>query len=212
MKQLKSLLVILALALATAACDSNGPEPPPETDTVTFGSRLVNEPANNAECNFLEDPCTIIGYVHYPDPDEPPYTDGAPVDGVITQFRIRGYAIENDSLPATLVLAETEVDPDDDGTAEAAVVATGPTVMIPPAPEAGEEIPILEFEADLSVQQGQYLAIESTGVAVTYNASASDDSYWFMPPLVEGESPRTSNDDEGIGTLLVQADIEYEVE
>lgn len=179
---------------------------------MTFGSRLANEPANNAECDFLEAACTIVGYVHYPDPDDPPYTDGAPVDGVITHFRVRGYAIGEEALPATLVLAEADVDPDNDGTAEAEVVAVGPTVTIPPAPPAGEDVPILEFEADLPVQEGQYLAIQSTGVAVTYNASASDDSYWFSPPLVEDGGIRTSNDDEGIGKLLIQADIEYEVE
>lgn len=199
-------LLVLTLALVLAACDSR--EAPTELQITTFGSRLANEPANNGECNTLEDPCTIVGRVHFPDPEGPADTDGAPVDGLITRFRVRACAESEGPLPVRLAVAEIVFEQADNERADARVVAKGPPVMISRCPADGD-VPVHEFNANLPIAQGQYLAIEGRGVRLTHNAGGSVSSYWFVPPLIEGGGLRTSNGDDGIGELLVQADIQH---
>ena len=172
---------------------------------TTFGSRLNHNPANSGECNNLMGPCTIGAFIHPSDPNGDPYSGGAPVDGVITKFRTRIFGEAGAAATVTLKLAEvTRPDPQNDDTAVARLVGTGPTVTVP-ASDA-QDTPIVEFAARLPVRKGQQLALEGTNMWATYNTSGDQFSYVYAPPLVAGQGPRGST--AGTGELLVAADIE----
>ena len=172
---------------------------------TTFGSRLNHEPANSGECMNLMGPCTIAAFIHPSDPDGDPYAGGAPVDGVITKFRTRIVGEGGAAATVTLKLAEvSRTDPQNDDTAVAQLVGTGPTVTIPE--NNSPDVPILEFPASLPVKKGQQLALEGTNMWATVNNSGDKYSYVYSPPLVAGQGPRGSTD--ATGELLVQADIE----
>src|SRR3954452_18398937 len=59
---------------------------------TNFGSRMKNDPTDRT-CEALGT-CTIVSFNHPSEPNGDDYTGGAPVDGVITKFRIRAYAVE----------------------------------------------------------------------------------------------------------------------
>ena len=172
---------------------------------VTFGSRLNHDPANSGECTMFATPCTIASFIHPTDPNGDPYSGGAPVDGVITKFRIRAFG--GGDLPATVTFRLADVtlpDPMNNGSALGTAAGTGPTVTVPP--DNGGDTPISEFPGRLPVKQGEHLAIDGTNVNATVNDSGDKFSYLFAPPLSEGEGPRGSTD--ATGELLVQAVIE----
>ena len=73
---------------------------------VTFGSRLNHNPANSGECQMLTTPCTIASFIVPTDPNGDPYSGGAPVDGVITKFRIRGFGGNGAPASVTFRLAD----------------------------------------------------------------------------------------------------------
>ena len=172
---------------------------------TTFGSRLVNEPANSGECVSLLTPCSLVSYIHPSDPNGDPYSGGAPVDGVITKFRIRAAGEGNTAATVTFRLARLGLpNPQNNDVALGTAAGTGPTVTIPPG--NGTDVPVREFPGSLPVKKGDHLAIDGTNVLATYNSSGDKFSYRFDPPLVDGQGPRASN--EATGELLVQADIE----
>ena len=172
---------------------------------TTFGSRLVNEPANSGECASLLTPCSLVSYIHPSDPNGDPYSGGAPVDGVITRFRIRAVGEGNTPATVTFRLARVSLpNPQNNDVALGTAAGTGPTVTIPPG--NGPDVPVREFPGSLPVKKGDHLAIDGTNVLATYNSSGDKFSYRFDPPLVDGQGPRASN--EATGELLVQADIE----
>jgi hypothetical protein len=176
---------------------------------TTFGSRLNHDPANSGECVNLMGPCTIAAFIHPSDPDGDPYSGGAPVDGVITKFRTRIVGEGGAAATVTLKLAEvSRTDPQNDDTAVAQLVGTGPTVTIPE--NNSPDVPILEFPASLPVKKGQQLALEGTNMWATVNNSGDKYSYVYSPPLVAGQGPRGSTD--ATGELLVQADVESDVD
>jgi hypothetical protein len=179
---------------------------------TTFGSRLLNEPANSGECEDPPfNPCTLVSFIHPSDPDGDPYEGGAPVSGVITKFRIRAHGGgdgDNGTLAAEVTFRVADInrpDPNDQDNALATAAGTGPTVTIPAVADA-LDTPILTFDGRLPVQQGQHLAIDGTNVHATYNNSGNAFTYLYSPPLVDGQGARGSNDTKG--ELLVQADIE----
>jgi hypothetical protein len=177
--------------------------------STSFGSRLTHDTANSGECKELLTPCTLASYIHPSDPNGDPYAGGAPVDGVITKFRIRAFA-EGGPAPVTFRLVDiSRPDPQNNETALASGTGTGPTVNIPPS-MGGGDVPILEFPGSLPVKKGQHLAIDGTNVWATYNSSGDKFSYRFDPPLVDGQAPRTSN--QATGELLVAAEIEPDVD
>src|SRR5690348_10419132 len=59
---------------------------------VTFGSRLNHDPVSGGECHELGIPCTMVQNIVPTDPEGTPAVAGAPIDGVITKFRIRATA------------------------------------------------------------------------------------------------------------------------
>ena len=190
-----ALLTLAILALAPSAAQA----------ATTFGSRLLNNPANAGECTDLPAPCTIAALIHPSAPDGDPYAGGAPVDGVITKFRTRIFGEGGAAATITLELAEvSRPNPGDEDVAVARLVVIGPTVTIPASDAL--ETPILEFGARLPVKKGQQLALEGTNMWATYNNSGDQFSYVMSPPLVAGQGPRGSI--QATGELLVQADIE----
>ena len=87
MPDLKKRLTILALGAVAATLLV----PATVHAATNFGSRLIDEPANAGECSMLG-PCTLVSFIHPSEPEGNPYSGGAPVDGVITKFRIRAFA------------------------------------------------------------------------------------------------------------------------
>jgi hypothetical protein len=170
-----------------------------------FGSRLNHDPANSGECASFPNPCTLVSFIHPSDPNGDPNSAGAPMDGVITKFRIRAIGEGGAAAAVTFRLASiSRPDPQNDDTAVATLVADGPTVTIPAS--NASETPILDFPARVTVKQGNHLALDGTNVWATYNTSGDKFTYVFTPPLVAGQGPRGSVD--ARGELLVQAEIE----
>jgi len=173
---------------------------------TNFGSRLQNEPSNSGECGMLG-PCTIVSFIHPSDPNGDPYAGGAPVDGVITKFRIRAFPEGGTaSATATFLVADIErPNPADEDTALAARTGIGPTLTIPEPP--GIDTPTLEIGGRLPVRKGQHLGVDaSPNLWATYNNSGDQFSYVFAPPLVEGAGKRGST--ESTGELLIAGTIE----
>ncbi|HZO06489.1 MAG TPA: hypothetical protein VFB52_08885 [Solirubrobacterales bacterium] len=172
---------------------------------TNFGSRLNHDPANSGECEPLGT-CTLVSFIHPSDPEGDPYAGGAPVDGVITKFRIRAYVL-NEPTQVTFRLADiNRPDPNDESTALATAAGTGPTVTLQ-VNEDLIEAPIQEFPGRLPVKKGQHLAIDGGKyLLATINDSGQEFSYVFSPPLVDGSGARGSL--ESTGELLVAATIE----
>src|SRR4051812_7430266 len=59
---------------------------------TNFGSRLNHDPTDKTCETFGT--CTIVSYIHPSDPNGDPNSEGAPVSGVITKFRVRAYAVD----------------------------------------------------------------------------------------------------------------------
>jgi hypothetical protein len=175
---------------------------------TNFGSRLNHDPANSGECSSFPNPCTIVSFIHPSDPNGDPYSGGAPVAGVITKFRIRGFgqtSADPVDTKVTFRLAHFVQATSGSDSAVATAAGTGPTVTVKAPPPSGD-IPIQEFPGRLSVNKGDHLAIDGTNIAATVNNSGDKFSYVFTPPLVQGQGPRGSNS--STGELLIAATIE----
>jgi hypothetical protein len=170
---------------------------------VTFGSRLNHDPANSGECQALTAPCTIGSFIVPTDPNGDPSSAGAPVDGVITKFRIRGFG--GGGVAGMVTFRLVHITPDaNPASALGTSAGTGPTVSIPA--DNGAETPVSEFPGRLTVKKGDHLAVDGTNVNATYNTSGDKFSYVFAPSLVDGEGARGST--QATGELLVAAVIE----
>ncbi len=171
---------------------------------TNFGSRLNHDPTDTTCESFGT--CTIVSFIHPSDPNGDPYSGGAPVDGVITKFRIRAYALE---VPGQVTFRVADInlpDPNNNSSALATAKGTGPTITIQPD-EAALETPITETAGRVPVAKGQHLAIDTTkSIAAVYNSNGSKFSYVFSPPLVEGTGARGSTD--SANELMVAATIE----
>jgi hypothetical protein len=187
-----SLAVVLGAVLALAL-------PAAANAATTFGSRLIQNPANSGECQAL---CTIAAFIHPSDPNGDPYSGGSPSDGVITRFRIRGFGA---GAPATVTFRLARVTRQSPDSALATSAGAGPTVTLPAA-APGDDIPISEFAARVPVKTGDQLAVDGTNFQATYNSGGDQFSYVYAPPLVEGQGPRGSN--AVTGELLVAAVVE----
>ncbi|HYI36349.1 MAG TPA: hypothetical protein VEX39_07085 [Thermoleophilaceae bacterium] len=161
----------------------------------SFGSRLLNEPANSAECD--SPPCTFVSYIHPSNPNGDPYAGGAPVDGVITTFRVRAKPYFTQS-PVRVTPRVADITRQNQDSATASAKASGQQVTLT-ANGAIEEHP-----TRIPVSRGQHLALDTVNAAVTYNASGDKFTYMFTPSL--GQAPRTST--LPTGELLVQAGVE----
>jgi hypothetical protein len=176
---------------------------------TNFGSRLNHDPANSGECQSFPQPCTIVSFIHPSDPNGDPYSGGAPVSGVITKFRIRGFGIgptDPVDTKVTFRVAHFVQATSGSNNAVATAAGTGPTVTVKAPPASATDVPIQEFPGRVSVSKGDHLAIDGTNIAATVNNSGQKFSYLFTPPLVQGQGPRGSTDN--TGELLVAATIE----
>jgi hypothetical protein len=172
---------------------------------TNFGSRLNHDPANSGECEPLGT-CTIMSFIQPIDPNGDPYSGGAPVDGVITKFRLRAFIVNEPAQVTFLVGDVNRPDPKDETSALATATATGPTVTLPVNEEL-IEAPIQEFAARVPVKKGQHLGITSSkSLQATVNNSGDKFSYVYSPPLEVGAGARGSL--EPTGELLVAATIE----
>jgi hypothetical protein len=164
----------------------------------TFGSRLVDSP-NYGACDDppapLTAPCSWVSYIHPAAGTGDPYAGGAPNDGVIVKFRIRALGA---GASVTFRLANISTLPPD--MAQAAAVATGPTVAIAGTGETEE------FPARVPVAKGNHLAIDTTAAQAIYETGGNEYSWGYGPALVDGAAPLTSAT--AHGELLVAAVVE----
>lgn len=188
---LATMAALLLIVPATAQAATN------------FGSRLIHEPTETT-CDMVA-PCTIASYIHPSDPNGDPYSEGAPVDGVITKFRYIAYAVDEPGQITFRVADINLPDPGNDDSALASGAGTGPTVTLQPT--ESPDTPISEIGARLPVKRGQHLAVDMTkSIGIVYNSDGSKRSYLYAPPLVDGAPLRGST--EAVNELLVAATIE----
>ncbi|WP_138974093.1 hypothetical protein [Patulibacter medicamentivorans] len=172
----------------------------PADAAVTVGSRLINDPANSGECAMLASPCTLAARIH---PQDGSLNDaGAPVDGVVTRFRIKGYGIAG---PATVRPRVVRLGGFRPGAADGAAGATGEPLVVP-TDDDGTDVPVHAYSTRMTIRRGEFLGLDGTNVAATYNSSGDAFTYVFDPGLVTGAAARPSSS--VTGELLVQADIE----
>jgi hypothetical protein len=170
---------------------------------TTFGSRLNQEPNTNP-CSLLTTSCSLVSFIHPTDPLGDPYSGGAPVDGVITRFRIRAFG-QGGPQPVTFRLGTFVSVAGDGSSAIVSAAGTGPTVNVPADPMGGD-LATTQVSGRLPVHKGDHLAIDEKNVSAIYASSGSKFTYEFDTPLVDGAGPRGSNS--VTEELLVQADIE----
>ncbi|WP_320671905.1 hypothetical protein [Patulibacter defluvii] len=191
MKRLLTGGAAIAAALAVTA---------PADAATTFGSRLANDPANSGECAMLAAPCTLAGRIH---PADGVLADtGAPVDGVVTRFRIKGYGIGG---PATVRPRVIQLSGLGAATADGAGAASGDQVVVP-TDEDGADVVVQTYATRMRIKRGQFLGLDGTNVAATYNTSGDKFTHLFDPALADGAAARPAT--AATGELLVQADIE----
>jgi hypothetical protein len=191
-----SLAATAALLLLPAAGEA----------AVTFGSRLVNDPSF-VGCGGAA--CTLVDAVHPTFPNGDPSSDGAPLDGVITVFRIRAQADAKTQVTFRLANIAVQQHPaPDPPTALATAAGTGPITTI----EAGPDPQTYTVPGRLPVKKGQHLAVDGSTESSIYATNGDPDTFVFGGagaaggPLVDGEGQRGSS---GVTEeLLVQADIE----
>jgi len=193
-------LAVVAAALVVAS---------PSNAAVTFGSRLIDSPTTSL-CNdtsgapgTINGPCTMVSYIVPTAPNGDPSSQGAPISGVITKFRIKALG-DGGPATATFRIANITVDPSgDSGIATSA--GTGPTVQIPA--DTGGDAPVTEVGARVPVTAGQHLAVDgSPNLEALHVSDGQKWTYVYAPPLVDGQGGRGSN--AVTEELLVQADIE----
>jgi hypothetical protein len=146
-------------------------------------------------------PCTVAAFVEVPAEGQLSNA-GAPIDGVITRFRIRAKV----ETPSAVTFRVVDVIPQGPNpvTALATAAGTGPTVTLQ---TASDDAPPQEFPARLSVKKGQHLGIDSSvPLIASHDSAGSKFSYEYAPPLLDGAPARLSN--EFLGELLVQAGVE----
>jgi hypothetical protein len=176
---------------------------------VTFGSRLIESPTTSL-CNnttgdpgTINGPCTMVSYIVPTAPNGDPSSQGAPISGVITKFRIKALG-DGGPATATFRIANITVDPSGDS-AIATSAGTGPTVQVPDSTVG--DAPITQADARVPVTAGQHLAVDgSPNLEALHVSDGQKWTYVYAPPLVDGQGGRGSN--AVTEELLVQADIE----
>jgi hypothetical protein len=202
--RLRSIGLALGLVASAAALIPVG-----ASASTTFGSSLVNEPANtgnNRTCEIATAPCTRVGF----------YVGNAgitksPVTGTITKFRVRTAAPGR----MTFKVVRTRGVNLNAGTGQARAVAVGPTVNVqgPQVDANGDFLnpdnpyPIQTFRAKVKVTKGDSIAIDSTTTDALYCANGDPGQLLFQPVLKVGKPLRstTNLNDSNDCSLLVQA-------
>ncbi len=198
-------LMIAALAAVTACLVL----PSVSSAATTFGSRLIDNPGTSmcedpsGDPGTINGPCTMVMFQVPTAPNGDLSSQGAPMSGVITKFRIKAIG-DGGPATATFRLADVTANPGDPS-AIATSAGTGPTVQIPA--DNGGDAPITQVGARLPVAAGQHLAVDgSANLEALHVSDGGKWTYIYGPPLVDGQGGRDST----LATeeLLVQADIE----
>src|SRR6266480_3037659 len=143
---------------ALAACASALLLAPAGNAAVSFGSlRTTNDPNQGCGNLMTPAPCTIVQFTVPTNPNGDPYSGGAPIDGVITKFRIRG---AGDGGPATATFRVVNINQLNPANALATSSATGPTVTLPQS--TVDPVPTTEVPARVPVSKGQQLAVDGS--------------------------------------------------
>jgi hypothetical protein len=201
---------LTSAALATAIALLALPAAAPAAQVFGVDLSLPEARPNQPSCEMLG-PCTIVGFSELPAEGQL-IAAGAPIDGVITKFRIKP-KVEDAPVQVTFRVADLAQANDGEGgkSAKATASATGPTVTL--TVTSGGAEPIFEFPARVAVKKGQRLGLDWPGqgnglgkLTVTADSNGGKNSYEFAPPLINGGSERTSSS--FLGFLLVQATVE----
>jgi hypothetical protein len=182
------LVLAVAPVLVALALPATG-------QAVTFGSKLDREPDTSDLQRLCDDsnapsPCTRVGYRF---PGQDPQIQGSPIDGVVVRFRLRSETKD----PVTFRVARMT---EDNGTALATSVGTGPTV-----PLKGDRS-IEQFDARVPLKTGDFLALDGAVISAQY-ANDGGNRHYVFGSLVDGEGPRGSSG-KSSKQLLLQADVE----
>ena len=167
----------------------------------TFGSRFANSPNSGACSGLMTTPCSYVSFIHPAVGTGDPYAGGAPSDGVIVKFRINAYGSGGPGSPATVTFRVADITRDNDDSAQAKALATGPTVTV-----SGGGDTVQEFPARVPVKKGNHLGIDTSDANAVYASSGSKFTYVYAPTLVDGAAARTS--DAVTEELLVGAVVE----
>jgi hypothetical protein len=124
----------------------------------------------------------------------------APRDGTIGKIRLMA------CKPGTFVLQIARAKPAAD---TARVITSGPLINYLGDNRncRGNNFQIEEFNVNVQVRQGDFLAVVANEVSFLYNASG-DGSLPFAPPLPDGGPNRPASEDvDGDGFLMIQAEL-----
>jgi hypothetical protein len=166
-----------------------------------FGNSLKNQPTKN-NCHEIG-VCTIASLVE-PEPNNPSAA-GAPIDGVITQFKIRYVA--DAPAPLTFLLADvSRPNPAEEDHAVATVGAAGPSLTLA---ATGAEGATVAVPARVAVKKGQHIAINAGDISAVYDGGGENYSYVFSPALAAGATAASPT---ATGQLLVQATVEADAD
>jgi len=174
---------------------------PAAADAATpFGSPLTEDPsggnnANVTQCGSppLPVPCTRVLTALNSGPATFPVT--APMNGVITKFRIKS------GTPDLVTFRTARLSQITGQSALGIAAGTGPSVTLAGTGQ------IEEYPARVAVQAGDHVALDAISTNAQFGSNGSTKQYQFVPPLVSGQGPRGSTDNED-EELLVQAVLE----
>src|SRR4051794_40418266 len=191
----KAAFAVAAVAAGALALPASG------LAATQFGSPLTETPSSGGNPNVTQcqsppqaTPCTRI-LTALNKSSVFPVT--APVDGVVTKFRIK--TATADTVTFRIARLTTPLS----ATASAQSVGTGPTVTT----QANQDL-VQEFgDAHIPVHKGDYVAVDSTDLSAQYGDNGSLKQLQYVPPLVNGDSPRPATNDEN-EEILLQAVIE----
>lgn len=163
-----------------------------------FGSKLNHQltPPQFCDQNDKAKVCTWLLEIGQKNPGK----TTAPRDGTIGKIRLMACS------PGTLVLQVARAKPAAD---TARVIQSGPLINYQGDQKncKSSNFQIEEFDVNVPVRKGDFLAVVTNRVAFLYN-SGGDGSLPFFPPLPDGGPSREASEDvDGDGFLMLQAEL-----
>lgn len=164
------------------------------TAATVFGSKLNHEPTPPEACRSAQPfkMCTWVLEIAQQNVGR----ERAPKNGIIAKLRLRS------CTPGSFALQIARAFP---ASNQARVIRTGPTINYRGNPiNCTGGFSIEEFNVNVPVLTGDFLAVLATRVGFIYNASG-EGSLLFDPPLADGAGFRVASNNTGEGFLLLQA-------
>jgi len=159
-----------------------------------FGSRLNHEPTPPQACRSAQPfkMCSWVLEIAHQNVGR----ERAPKNGIIAKLRLRS------CTPGSFALQVARAIP---ASNQARVVRTGPTINYRGNPNnCNGGFTFEEFNVNVPVQTGDFLAVLATRVGFIYNASG-EGSLVYDPPLADGGAFRVASSGTGSGFLLLHA-------